>query len=212
MSDDKQTVVIDLDDPDFQQPGEYDPNQDMGARIAPPELDEDGNVIEHLIKLSIGEKDGKKQPYGTESKKGNKYIALLVKAQVVAPGLPYDGSFVQFPFGMVTTTTFNGTNSMADLARLLGEPMKPKLPLYEVAANITSLLEGEPMLPGRLIWSGYCRKCEKDIPELTGEKRWPEKKDPETGEVLGHLSLTDCPHCASEVEARVSIKRLLPAK
>lgn len=207
-----ESMIISLDDPEFQNQQVYDPEQDIDSRVPPPELDLNGNVRDYMFKLSIGEnKQGEKKPYAAVSQKGTKYIALQVKAQVVAPGEPYDNAFVNFPFGAVTTIPFNGTNAMVDLSRKLGSPMPPKLGQLDQAAYIASLLESEPIVPGRLVWTGYCSNCKKEIPGLTGERKWPEKKD-EQGNVIGHLSVTECNECGEDITANPKIKKLAAIK
>jgi hypothetical protein len=209
MNQDEEVVTIDLDDPEFQSPSTYDPEQDIDLRIPPPELDLQGNAIDYVLKLSVGENPNKeKKPYAAMSKgKGTKYLALVVKAQVVAPGQIYDKAFVQYPFGMVTTIDFNGTNSMVDLARKLGSKMPVGLSKLDQAAFVHSLLQSEPTIPGRILWTAYCNSCKNDIAQLNGEARWPEKKD-ESGEVVGHLPVAECPECSQEVTANPKIKKL----
>lgn len=203
-----EVTTINLDDPDFQEQQIYDPEQDIDQRQPPPEIDLQGNVVDYLFRLTIGDnKQGEKKPFARQTKKGTKYLALIVKAQVVAEGQPFDKAFVQFPFSSVSTMIFNGTNSMANLARVLGNPMPANLSQLDQAAYIVSLLETEPLVPGQLEWRTYCSNCETDIHSLEGERNWPEKKD-EDGNVVGHKSVAKCPTCNNELSASVQIKKL----
>jgi len=203
-------TMIDLDDPEFQQPSEIDPNQDIDVRVIPPEIDANGNAIDYILKLSIGEnKQGQKKPYAKVTSKGNKYLALNVKTQVVAEGQPFDNAFVQFPFGNVSTMPFSGTSSAANLARVLGSPMPAKASPLDQIACISALLEAEPKVPARLLWTGYCTSCEKEVPKLQGQKNWPPKVD-ESGEQVGNLQVAECPECGSDVNARANVKKILP--
>lgn len=205
-------MTVELDDPEFSNPIQYDPTQDAGARVTPPELDKQGNVIDYLLKFSVGENpQGVKKPYATVSGKGNKYIGLKVGVQVVAPGSPVDKSFVNYPYGGVTTSIFNGTTGMADLCRALGNTMPANLGAADMAAFTEAFLNSEPTGLGRIGWSGYCSIDKKEIPQLNGEKNWPEKKD-EAGNVVGHESVAECPECGGDVEARVTLRRILPKK
>ncbi len=206
----EQVKTIDLDDPEFSNPQDYDPEQDLEIRLAPPELDSNGNPIDYMIKLSIGEnKEKKKAPYARQNDKGVKSLALNVKAQIQADGTPYHNAFVQFPFGGVSTQMYNNTNSVVNLSRLLGQKAPKNLSPLDQTARLVSILENEPILPGNITWAGYCSNCQKEQVELMGEGRWPEKKN-EAGEVEGHLNVTTCPECAGELTAGVKIKRLKP--
>ena len=208
MSDENATT-IDLDDPEFQETTDYDPTQDINARTVPPELDLDGNVIDYDIKLSIGDnKAGKKEPYAMITKKGTKYVALQVKAQIQAPGELVHNSFVNFPFGSVSTMPFNGTNSMADLCRILGKHMPPKLSQMDQAAYVVSLLSDSPVVKGRIYWDAYCSNCSETVGQLVGERNWPEKKNSD-GKVVGHISSIDCPKCKQEINASAKVKKFL---
>jgi hypothetical protein len=209
---DESVLTVDLDDPALQEATEYDPTQDINVRVVPPELDSSGNVVDYLIKLSIGENaNKKKEPFAKMTKGNKKYVGLVVKAQIVASGSPWDKAFVNYPFNGVTTISFNGTNSMADLARVLGKQMPPKLSQLDQAAYVVSLLESEPTVVGRIQWRTYCSNDEKEIPELVGEANWPEKKD-DDDKIIGHLSVTKCPSCKDELQASAQIKRLFPTK
>lgn len=203
-------VTYDLDSPEFSSPEIYDPTQDIDARVPPPELDEQGNVIDYIFKLSIGEnKQGEKKPFAKVSANNKPYLALSVKAQAVAEGKTWDKAFVQFPFmGVNTLVGANGTNSMVDLANKLGHTMPSKLSMAEQAAYVMSLLQSEPTIGGRLQWRGYCSGCGKDIKALTGEKNWPEKFDAD-GNKMGHVSTVECNECGSDIQASTQIKKLV---
>ena len=203
--------TIDLDDPAFAETTDYDPNQDQSVRIVPPELDLAKNSIQYDIKLSIGaNKSGEKAPYPGSTGRGTKYLGLVVKAQVLAPGKPYDKAFVNYPFGTISTLVFNNTTSAADLSRVLGKPMPVKLSQTEQMGYAMNLLKNEPVVQGRLEWGTYCTKCEKEIPQLTGESNWPEKKL--NGDYIGHEQTSACPDCKSEVNASARIKKLVVVK
>src|SRR5215831_15117883 len=203
--------TIDLDDPAFKETTDYDPNQDQSVRIVPPELDLQKNSIQYDIKLSIGQnKAGDKMPYPAATGRGTKYLGLVVKAQVLCPGKPYDKAFVNYPYGTISTLVFNNTTSAADLCRILGKIMPPKLAQHDQMAYAVSLLEPSPTVQGRLEWGTFCTKCDKEIPQLTGESNWPEKKV--NGEYAGHEQAAICPDCKGEVHANARIKKLVAIK
>jgi hypothetical protein len=207
MSDAK---TISLDDPEFQNPQIYDPEQDISERIPPPELDTNGNALDYLFKLSIRvNKDGEKTYYPAITKKGNKYVALNIAVQIVDPDQPHDKAFVNMM--PLNTILYNNTSSMVDMARLLGVPMPQGLNPVQQAEFVKDLIATEPTIPGRIQWSAYCTNCDTEIPALAGERRWPEKKD-EAGNVIGHEHVTDCPDCKTEVHANPKIDKFFRVK
>ena len=83
MSDEE---IISLDDASLQEAQQYDPEADRDAFVPPPELDEQGNAIDYLLKLSLGEnKFGKHAAYFKRDKNGNPMGILMVDIRVVQP-------------------------------------------------------------------------------------------------------------------------------
>lgn len=203
---------IDLDDPSLRESGTYDPDQNIDERIPPPEIDTQGNAIEYMIKLSVGENPkGEKSFYAMRTKESNKpYVALKIKAQIVDPGQPWDNAFVQYPFGGVSTIQVNNTTSMADLCRRLGSKMPTGLSHIEQAEFMMQQLANDPILPGRIQWTGYCTGCKENKPKLSGERNWPEKLDGEN--VIGHISVLECEDCDTDIVASPKIKKLFEAR
>jgi hypothetical protein len=205
MSETKEVKTISLDNPEFSNPQTYDPEQDIDERIPPPELDNQGNVLDYLFKLSTGpNKQGEKNWYPATTKKGNGYIALNVKVQIVDPGQPHDKAFVNMM--PLNTILYNNTSSMVNMARLLGSLMPQGLSPIQQGEYVKRLIDAEPVLPGRLQWSAYCTNCDTEIGALAGERRWPEKKD-ENGNVIGHEYNSECPDCKTEVHVNPKIDK-----
>jgi thiol-disulfide isomerase/thioredoxin len=204
--------IIDLDAPEFQESVNYDPTQDQDSRPTPPEFGPDGQRMDYVFKLFIKDNPkGEKAAYGKESEKGTKYIALNVGMQIIAEGQPYHKALVNFPFGGVSSMLFNGTTSMANLARLLGQPMPKGLSQVDQAAYVTSLLQAEPLVPGQIKWGTWCGNCKKEPSKLSGENNWPVKVD-DLGQVVGHLNVSECPECNLEVTAQPKLLKLIAVK
>ena len=207
MTDEVKT--IDLDDPMFSEPGDYDPSKDIEERTPPPELDSNGNTKTYTLKLSVADNPkGEKKPYPKEMKNGKYCLALNINAQIVSDD-EWNNKFVPFPYGMVTTAPANGTTSAMDLARLLSvveDEIPTKLSALDQMAYVSSILDNEPEIGARFQWKAYCGNCKEEISALKGESRWPERKNAD-GKVIGHKASTDCPKCGNELTARVEIAK-----
>jgi len=211
MSDDKDKI-LDLDDPSLKEPQEYDPEADTEAFIPAPELDENGNAKDYLLKLSLGEnKLGTKKMYFKKDKNGNPFGVLMVDLSIVDPG----GAFDKFKLGGLNgrypntiVQSRSGGSPITNLCRLLKEAMPPKLSLEKQAAHVESLIAAEPTLMGNIQWKAYCTNCQEEVSKLTGERNWPEKKN-EAGQVIGHIPKAECPTCKADVTPGVELKKFI---
>jgi len=90
--------------------------------------------------------------------------------------------------------------------------MPPKLSHTDQIAYIHNLLGDNPTVQARLEWSAYCQTCEKEIPELAGEKNWPGRKNLAVDVLPRHESEARCPTCKGEVNANPKIRKMFVSK
>ena len=210
MSDTKDDI-LDLDDPRLKEPQSYDPEADADAFIPIAELDSKGNVIDYLLRLSLGEsKYNGKHMYFKQTDKSGVYGVLMIDLNIVDPGGLFDKAKLRSQY--LTTIVQKKTNAsgITNLARLLKSPMAKNLSLQDQAEHIEKLLGAEPTLLGNVQWRTYCSNCEEEISRLVGERNWPEKKD-EAGNVIGHIPKAECPTCKGDVVPNVELKRFIDA-
>ena len=206
---DEKDEILDLDDPRLQESQTYDPEADANQFIPPPELDESGNAIDYLLKLSLGEnKFKKKSAYFKNDKNGDVMGILMVDISIVAPGSPFDKAKVNSEYFNTYVNKRTKASSVTDIIRLLSEYGHcEKLPLgLGVKAQMEFLepiIASEPTLPGRLQWGAYCQNCEEEKTSLQGERKWPEK------EGGGHKPEKDCDDCGTTLTPKVSVKRFI---
>jgi len=202
--------ILDLDDPSLSEPQTYDPEADTDAYIPPPELDPEGNAIDYMLKLSLGEnKHGTRQTYFKKDKNGKPFGILMIDLTIVQPGGLFDNMKLRAIYPM-TMIDRSGGSRLGNICRLLGSPMPPGLNPKEMGGFAEGLIAAEPILPARLQWKCYCGNCEKEIGKLLGESKWPEKVNSD-GEKVGHLGEARCPDCQGEVRAGVEVKRFYAA-
>lgn len=198
--------IIQLDDPSLQEAQQYDPEADRDAFIPPPELDPQGNVIDYLFKLSLGEnKFGKREAYFKKAADGKPMGILMVDVRIVQPGGLFDNFKLNPEY--LNTYLIKGTNGFVNMARLLGSPMSKGLGVQQQAQHLEPLIAAEPILGGRLQWSAYCGNCEVEPKNLKGERGWPEKSDG-----IGHKPLAECGECGQELTPKVSVRRFSESK
>src|SRR3977135_1184158 len=210
MSDEnKKEEIIDLDDPRLQESQHYDPEADANQFIPPPELDEQGNVIDYLLKLSLGENKFKKREAYFKLDKNEKPMGILmVDISTVSPGSPFDKAKLNPEYFNTFVNPRTNASSFTDLARLLYkggfcEKIPSNLSVKDQASFIEPVVASEPTLTGRVQWTAYCPNCEEDKKSLQGERKWPEK------EGGGHLPMVECPDCGTDLTPKVSLKRFI---
>lgn len=203
MSDDNKEEIISLDDPRLQETQQYDPTADANQFIPPPELDENGNIIDYLLKLSLGEnKFKKKETYFKKDKQDRAMGILMIDISIIDPGGKFDKARLAPEYLNTYVNLRTNASSFTDMARLLGSPMPKGLTLPEQAQHLESLIASEPIIGGRVQWTAYCGGCEEDKKSLVGEKKWPEKEG-------GHVPLIECPDCGTELTPKVGVKRFI---
>lgn len=201
--------IIDLDDPSLQEAQQYDPEADRDLFIPPPEMDSDGNVIDYVLKLSLGENKFKThRTYFKEGKQGPMGV-LMVDLTIADPGSPFEGFKLSPKYLNTYIDRRSNASDFTNIARLLGNPMPKGLGVKAQAEHVEPLIGAEPLLGGRIEWAApFCRNCEEEKPVLRGERKWPEKKDDE-GRVIGHIPLEQCPDCGGDLVPKIELKRFI---
>lgn len=222
MSDDNEKEkIIDLDDPSLQEAQQYDPEADRDLYVPPPELDQDGNAIDYLLKLSLGENKFKThKTYFKKDKQDRPMGILMIDLTIQDPGQPFDGFKLSPKYLNTYVDRRSGASDFTNIARLLGNPMPKGLGVKAQAEHVEPLIGSEPLIGGRIEWgSPFCRNCEEEKDSLRGERKWPEKyATDDNGEVLepkvviGHIPLKPCPDCGSDLVPKVELKRFIATK
>jgi len=209
----EQEEVISLDDPSLMEAQVYDPEADRDAYIPAPELDPQGNAIDYMLKLSLGEnKFKKKEAYFKNDKNGQPMGILMVDARIVQPGGDFDNSKLRAYYLNTYIDKKTKASGFTNTARLLFESgqapsLMPKgLGVKAQADFLVPLIAAEPILGGRVQWNAYCGNCEEEKKQLIGERNWPEKDGG------GHKSLVECPDCGTELVPGVGVKRFMEKK
>ena len=202
--------IISLDDPSLAEAQQYDPEADRDAFVPPPELDAQGNAIDYLLKLSLGEnKFGKHAAYFKRDKNGNPMGILMVDIRVVQPNGPFDKFKLNSDYLNTYIDKRTNASGFTNMARLLGSPMPKGLGVQQQAEHLEPLIAAEPILPGRLLWDApWCGNCEEEQASLKGERNYPEKKD-DSGSVIGHLAKAECPSCGQDLIPKIVVKKWL---
>lgn len=204
----KKEEIIELDDPRLQENQHYDPEADANQFIPPPELDENGNVIDYLLKLSLGENKFKKREAYFKLDKNEKPMGILmVDISIVAPGSPFDKARLKPEYFNTYVNPRTNASSFTDLARILAaaghsEKMPSNLSVKDQASFLEPIIASEPTLTGRIQWGAYCPNCEEDKKKLLGERSWPEKEG-------GHIPQAECPDCGTDLTPNVNLKRFI---
>lgn len=205
MSQDEE--VISLDDPSLMEAQQYDPEADRDAYIPAPELDPQGNAIDYMLKLSLGEnKFKKREAYFKKDKSGNPMGILMIDVRIVQPGGAFDNFKLKSDYLNTYIDKRSNASGFTNMARLLGSPMAKGLSVKGQADFLVPLIAAEPILGGKVQWNAYCGNCGEEKKQLFGERNWPEK------EGGGHKSLVECPDCGTELVPGVGVKRFLEKK
>jgi hypothetical protein len=190
-----------------------DESADFNAMKLPPEIDlSTGKAITYQLKLKLGDKGVQKR----EGKRGW-FLMAHVKPIIVAPGEPFDNAYLDdaYPNSIV----FDETSELQHIMKLIGAPIRVRS-LDEGLEHVKRILQGEPMVYGRIRWeasvldeeateaaseeAGTEKKKYKVV--VKGERNFPEKtKD---GAVVGHEPIFDHPDYG-EVRARAKVVRYL---